>query len=73
MLLKRSPEGFQLPPLRFTLQPSLLRTLRRLRGSPFLTRDRHALNELAQSTESILTILLLAPVLLGFDGDDAIL
>ena len=72
-LLECSSEGFQFPALRLTLQPPLLRPLRRLRGSAFLARDGHALNELPQSSESILSILLLASILLGFDGDHALL
>ena len=72
-LLERSPEGFQFPALRLALQPTLLRTFRRFRGSALLARDGHALNELAQPSEGILPILLLAPILLGFDGDHALL
>ena len=72
-LLERSPKGFQFPAFRLALQPPLFRTLCRLRGSAFLARNGYALNELAQSSESILSILLLAPILLGFDGDHAIL
>ena len=72
-LLERSPEGFQFPALRLTLQPPLLRPLRRLRGSAFLAWDGHTLNERAQPSERILSILLLTPILLGFDGDHALL
>ena len=73
LLLERSPEGFQFPTLCLTLQPPLLRPLRRLRGSAFLARDGDALNELAQTSERILSVLLLAPILLGFDGNHALL
>ena len=73
LLLERSSEGFQFPPLRLTLQPPLLRPLRRFRRSALLAWDGHALNEFAQSGERILSILLLAPILLGFDGNDTIL
>src|SRR4026209_1744432 len=66
-LLERSSEGFQFPAFRLALQPPLLRTLRRLRGSALLARDGHTLNKLAQASERILSILLLAPILLGFD------
>jgi len=72
-LLERSPEGFQFPALRLTLQSPLLRTLRRLRGSALLARDGDTLNDLLQASESILSILLLAPMLLCFDGNHALL
>ena len=72
-LLERSPECFQFPSLRLTLQPPLFRTLRRLRGSALLARDCYALNEFAQSSERILSILLLAPILLGLDRNHTLL
>lgn len=72
-LLERSSQGFQFSTLRLALQSSLLRTLRRLRSSTFLARDGDALNEISQSSERILSILLLAPILLCLDGNYAIL
>src|SRR3989441_4219227 len=72
-LIERSSQRFQPPSLRLTLQPSLLRTLCRLRRFAFLAWDGDALNERLQSSEGLLSILLLAPILLGLDGNHALL
>src|SRR5438093_6599914 len=71
-LYKRSSQRFQSPSLRLTLQPSSLRTFCRLRRSSFLARDGDTLNERAESSEGLLSILLLAPILLGLDGNHAL-
>ena len=72
-LIERSSQRFQSPSLRLTLQPSSLRTLCRLRRFSFLAWDGDALYERLESSEGILSILLLAPILLGLDGNHALL
>src|SRR5207245_5101723 len=72
-LIERSSQRFQSPSLRLTLQPSLLRTFGRLRRFSFLAWDGDALNERSESSECLLSILLLAPILLGLDGNHALL
>ena len=46
--------------------------LTRLRGSTFLAWDGHALNERAQPSERIISILLLTPILLRLDRNHAL-
>src|SRR5438445_9539939 len=72
LLIERSSQRFQSPSLRLTLQPSSLRTLCRLRRSSFLGWDGDALNERSESSQGLLSILLLAPILLGLDGNHAL-
>src|SRR5437660_12769369 len=73
ILIERSSQRFQSSSLRLTLQPSLLRTLCRLRRFSFLAWDSDALNERLESSEGLLSILLLAPILLGLNGNHALL
>src|SRR2546426_10912739 len=73
LLIESSSQRFQSPSLRLTLQPSSLRTLCRLRRFAFLAWAGDALNERSESSEGLLSILLLAPILLGLDGNHALL
>src|SRR5437867_12503779 len=70
--IERSSQRFQSPSLRLTLQPSSLRTFCRLRRSSFLAGDGDALIVRSESREGLRPILLLAPILLGLDGNHAL-
>src|SRR5207245_6129969 len=71
-LIERSSQRLQSSSLHLILQPSSLRPFCRLRRSSLLARDDDTLNERTESSEGLLSILLLAPILLGLDGNHAL-
>ena len=73
LVVDPAPQRLQSPAFGLALQPSLFRGLARLGGFALLAWNRNTLNQLAEPIKRIRSVLLLAPRLLGLDGDHAIL
>lgn len=72
LLFDFAPQCLGLPPLRFAIQPLALGCGRGLGGFTLGGRDRDALNQGLETAEGFFSILVLGPVLLGFDHNNPV-